>query len=625
MDLFPYVHIGDQGPLVAFISDSVTKGCSAVLESGTGTGKTVCSIVGALEASLGSGRKTVFLTRTKSQQRQVLRELRAISSKERVFGMAVQGRSASNCPMMAEDPELAIGTSEELSRLCSEYKKEKDGVCGCSHYGNMASADLGALLEYCRDFMPDPEAFSSHCMDLGICPYEAAKLMLPQADLVTAPYSFVLMPRILRHFLDWLGAPLGEIVIIADEAHNLPEYLREVMTHEYTMGALDLCEREAGEWDDPELRDGLSVSDLTSAMGECMAEAAREYVIEDDGILPPNFLEDEMMYRLGASSLALGSMYRKLTELGAMVSDHKRSLRKLPRSYMGSLGRFLLEWTSAEDDIYVKLVTGGKNPGFLSYCLDPAPAAEPFRSCHSSIHMSGTLEPLSEYAEELGLDYAVCRRFESPYPKENLLVLRTDDVSTRFSDMHADPDNVRRIQEYLVGVVGSVHRSTAVFFPSYGMMDRFLEDGIPERLGRDIVFERRGMPHSDLMDCVERFRSSPGSVIFAVAGGRVSEGLDFPGKDLELAVLVGMPYPRPTARQEALVRYYDYRFGRGWDRAVATPTERRMRQAIGRLIRSGTDRGAAVILDGRVASAKGIASVPTSDPSGEVERFFSRG
>ena len=50
---------------------------------------------------------------------------------------------------------------------------------------------------------------------------------------------------------------------------------------------------------------------------------------------------------------------------------------------------------------------------------------------------------------------------------------------------------------------------------------------------------------------------------------------------------------------------------------------RKMKQAIGRLIRTETDRGMAVIMDSRAAKyAKELEAVPTEDVLGDTARFF---
>ena len=117
------------------------------------------------------------------------------------------------------------------------------------------------------------------------------------------------------------------------------------------------------------------------------------------------------------------------------------------------------------------------------------------------------------------------------------------------------------------------------------------------------------MSQPDLMDLVSDFKSrgvenGSGATLFSVMGGRISEGMDFPAKQLEIAVIVGIPYPKPTARQRGLQKYYDIKFGKGWEYAVNAPAARKMLQSIGRLIRDEKDIGVAVILDKRAPRFK---------------------
>jgi DNA excision repair protein ERCC-2 len=64
-------------------------------------------------------------------------------------------------------------------------------------------------------------------------------------------------------------------------------------------------------------------------------------------------------------------------------------------------------------------------------------------------------------------------------------------------------------------------------------------------------------------------------------------------------LLAGIPFPKPTAKQRALLHYYEMKFGKGWEYTVKVPASRKMLQSIGRLIRTEKDVGAAVILDRR--------------------------
>ena len=620
-DLFPYEYRPGQRELVRFISNTVDDRMSPVVEAGTGTGKTVSALAATLPTVLERGMKVIYLTRTKSQQKQVIREAAAIG--HGILCVGLQGRTAASCPMMRDDPDLASGTSEEISKLCSEYKRRDAGECRCRFYANIEHTDIDSWVERIREEHPEPEGFARLCEEAELCPYEMLKYALPHADVIAASYPFVFMPQILARLVDWIGIPLHRTVIVVDEAHNLPDYLRDVQTFEYSRAALDLAEKEARENGDSEVHEGLTVTDIVGVLREVLGYAVKEYLIDDDGILPPYFLEDELMSRLGMTSVSIMRIVQALEDIGDSIAERKKQRRKLPRSYIGSMGRFMRAWLTGSEDCHVRLVLGGDNPCFQSYCMDPSGASDPLNECFASVHMSGTLEPIDAYIRDIGLDRAVPTTLNGFFPRENLLTLYSDEVSMRYEDRFIE-SNYARLRQLLYDTVNSVRVNTAVFFPSYQFMDRMLDDGVASDLGRDIYYERRDMPQEELMEVFDSFRTSEGSVLFCVTGGRISEGLDFPDKSLELAVLIGIPYPKPTAKMRAMTRYYDAKFGDGRLYVSIIPASRKMRQSIGRLIRSETDRGVAVILDRRAASLRDISPMLCGDIPAAVTSFFSQ-
>ncbi|TQS78709.1 MAG: hypothetical protein A3205_09290 [Methanomassiliicoccales archaeon Mx-03] len=618
-DLFPYEYRPGQRELVRFISNTVDDGMSPVVEAGTGTGKTVSALAATLPTVLERGMKVIYLTRTKSQQKQVIREAAAIG--HGILCVGLQGRTAASCPMMRDDPDLASGTSEEISKLCSEYKRRDAGECRCRFYANIEHTDIDSWVERIREEHPEPEGFARMCEEAELCPYEMLKYALPHADVIAASYPFVFMPQILARLVDWIGIPLHRTVIVVDEAHNLPDYLRDVQTFEYSRAALDLAEKEARENGDSEVHEGLTVTDIVGVLREVLGYAVREYLIDDDGILPPYFLEDELMSRLGMTSVSIMRIVQALEDIGDSIAERKKQRRKLPRSYIGSMGRFMRAWLTGSEDCHVRLVLGGDNPCFQSYCMDPSGASDPLNECFASVHMSGTLEPIDAYIRDIGLDRAVPTTLNGFFPRENLLTLYSDEVSMRYEDRFIE-SNYARLRQLLYDTVNSVRVNTAIFFPSYQFMDRMLDDGVASDLGRDIYYERRDMPQEELMEVFDSFRTSEGSVLFCVTGGRISEGLDFPDKSLELAVLIGIPYPKPTAKMRAMTRYYDAKFGDGRLYVSIIPASRKMRQSIGRLIRSETDRGVAAILDRRAANFRNVGPMLCNDIPLAVEAFF---
>jgi len=286
---------------------------------------------------------------------------------------------------------------------------------------------------------------------------------------------------------------------------------------------------------------------------------------------------------------------------------------KLPRSYLHKLGLFLDFWISLEMNQYSKLVvdaSGGKNPRIEAYCLDPSVGTEIIRDFHSSIHMSGTLEPLEEYRDSIGLTKNTeLVGYPSPFPKQNRKILFVGDVTTKYDEINKDEKIIKRMQNYVTSVCNTFPKNTIVFFPSFNIMSMFKNQIDLDNINRGVYFEEQEMSQTALMELVSDFKqhgnqNEGGATLFSVIGGRISEGMDFPAEQLEIAVIVGIPYPKPTARQRGLQRYYDIKFGKGWEYTVEAPTARKLLQSIGRLIRDENDRGVAVILDRRAPRFK---------------------
>ncbi len=619
---FPYEYRPVQEDIVRLVRETVREGRPLVMESGTGTGKTSVALAAAMEATVGTHTKIIFLTRTKSQQRQISLEAKAISGLTEVLCVPMQGRGPSTCPYIQNNSELSRGNSEELSKLCATLKKGNTEAGHCPFFDGITNEKMESCVSFMRTMNPDPEDFKDFCVVNSICPYETAKRMLPYADVVSAPYAFFFIPAIRDRFMEWMGIGERNAVVIIDEAHNLPSYLRDIQTYRITARGLEMTANEAEENDDPEVLDGLTVTDTVTLMKEILADAQAEFLVRENDLLPPGYLQEEMMVRLGLNTFEIRNLLINMAEAGEAIADRKKLNRKLPRSHIKTLAMNLLCWLGCEDSSHVFLVSGGDNPFLEAYCLDPHDAATPLLECRSTVHMSGTLEPLKFYAQETGLFQPELKCFPSPFPKGNLEVCYVQDVSTKYTEMLAEEGIYERLKEHVIQLVNCVHRNTAVFFPSYALMERFIRDDVPAILNRDVYYESRDMPQSELMEQVTEFRCREGSVLFAITGGRISEGLDFPGKELELAIIVGIPYGRPSAKQDALIGYCQSRFGRGWDYAVKVPAIRKMRQAVGRLIRSEKDRGIAVILDRRAGTLEGLGAIPVKDPVAEVKAFF---
>lgn len=624
--LFPYEPRENQKVIMRHISDVLEKGGHLIAESGTGSGKTICSLAPALDYALKHRKKVLYLTRTNSQQKQVIIELRKINQKKKVFGIGMQGRQ-NMCPLLALRPDLKNGSAEELSKVCGDLKRANaDGGKGCEFHARLLDFDISQLAAAAAEQLPTVEEFIGLCKAGGdICPYEANKLLLKGASVVTAPYVYFFSPVIRRALLDWMGVHVSDLIVIVDEAHNLADYARELHSRELSVRALELALQEAGEIGNPKLAQGLCLTDACTLFSDIIRSTAEEYVIEDDGLVPPSEIEEQLMGRLKATSREVQIMLMNMVTHGDILREARRKQGKLPRSHIHKAASFLQDWMMLEVDEFAKLASGTDSPKLEAYCLNPALAAGILRECHSSIHLSGTISPIAEYRDSIGLPADTdCLVLPSPFSRENRVILYSEELTTRFETMAVDETMIPRMKELMTGILREHRRNTILFFPSFSLMKEF--SCVANGLGRDVYFEEQGMTQDELMAAVGSFRLTPGAVMFAVMGGRISEGIDFPDRELEIAILVGIPYPKPTAKHRALLNYCDMRFGKGWEYTVKAPTVRKMMQSIGRLLRRETDRGAAVVLDSRMVQFRSEVPeiAPSCDPVGDIGIFFAK-
>jgi ATP-dependent DNA helicase DinG len=129
---------------------------------------------------------------------------------------------------------------------------------------------------------------------------------------------------------------------------------------------------------------------------------------------------------------------------------------------------------------------------------------------------------------------------------------------------------------------------------------------------------------------LDKFRQTPHSVLFATAS--FWQGVDVRGEALSCVIIDKLPFAVPTdpvvaARQ----RQIDDQGGSSFTEYSVPSAIIALKQGLGRLIRSATDRGVLAILDPRLTTKaygqKFLASLPPSPITrriSEVEDFFAR-
>jgi DNA excision repair protein ERCC-2 len=157
--------------------------------------------------------------------------------------------------------------------------------------------------------------------------------------------------------------------------------------------------------------------------------------------------------------------------------------------------------------------------------------------------------------------------------------------------------------------------NTGVFAASFEVLNQILSEGLEDALGKPLFHEKREMTSEQNEKMVSNFKAcggKGGAVYLGVQGGRTSEGVDFPGNQMDSVVVVGVPYAEPTPRVKSQIEYYDKCFpGFGREYGYVLPAMKKASQAAGRTIRTLEDRGAIVFLDYRFATSYCRGFIPS--------------
>ena len=623
---FPYEPRESQMDIVKDITTALSRSEHIVMESGTGTGKTVCALAGALHHAKMKGKKIIYLTRTISQSDQVMKELSAISSIRQVSGMALAGRKRS-CPLLRSIKGYEDMMPHVLSSLCEERKAKslRGGGGGCRYYERVKTFIVKAEA-HCKENFPTSDELDAFCESSDVCPYEARKALMQSMDVIVAPYVHILSEDIRSNLLAHMRCDDENILLIVDEAHNLIPAAREQGSFTISMKELDSAMEEITELKDPVLFRDIKAGDFIGFLRAVIKGIANEKLTlgTSEALIEHDRAESRIKKKYSISSEELIKTVDAMRDIGEMRTEYllDKEIHKLSELFV--LGVSLKDWISSDEGQYIKTIKADKDGEMLcASCIDPFGITMFIRSLKGSVHMSGTLQPLDQYARTMGLPAtAVKKIYPTPFPPENRKVVYVNDVTTKYEDLKR-PGMTERIASHITKLCNSVKKNTLVFFPSYGLMAK-MRPLVEDEVRKDMYWEESGQ-QKRTMASLDKFRKGRDGVFFTVMGGSIAEGIDFPGDELSFAIIVGIPYPPPTIESKAMSDMFDKRYGSGigWAYVSEVPAVRKIKQAVGRLIRTETDRGMAVILDSRTSRyAAQLAAGPSDDPVKDAVSFF---
>ena len=632
-EYFPYTSARPhQDDFITTINQAVNDRRSVLIEGANGLGKTISALSACLPVAMKKNLKILYVARTHRQHDRVIEELRAVYKQRPVTGVSIRGRNEMCLNVFAAKGAF---DSKSLMEVCELLKAKSR----CPYYVNVDNRTYD-YIQLQQQVASRPYMASEIlriCKKKELCPYELVKGAVSDARVIALSYLYVFDPAIRTAFLKNLETDLSKIILVVDEAHNLPETAIDISSSMLSLFVMKAAEQEANKFGYKDIEEFTQF--FRSEVEKLTDQINKEEIISHTRII-------EIIEKQGNTPKPR-EFFEHIHEAGVAIKKALLAEGKNPRSYVNAMSEFLLKWIdTVDDDSYINVASryfskdNNKTAKLEIVALDPAKITQPvFSSTYANVIMSGTLQPLEAYARITKLPESTIRFLApSPFPKEHVFSAVCFGVTTSMEKR--TPKMYQTMIERINEVVNSTPTNTGIFAASFQVLNALLSEGLEKQLLKPLFHEKSGMTSKANEKLVQDFKAcgdKGGAVFLGVQGGRTSEGVDFPGNQMNSVVVVGVPYAEPTPRVRAQIDYYENRFpGRGREYGYILPAMKKASQAAGRPIRTLDDRGAIIFLDFRFATAYcksflpawvtlGMKTLP--DKAGvladEVRSFFS--
>ncbi|HEY0810303.1 MAG TPA: helicase C-terminal domain-containing protein [Longimicrobiales bacterium] len=645
-----------QRDLAAAITRAYNDGGVAVLEAGTGTGKSVAYLIPAIRWALQNRERTVVSTNTINLQEQLVRKdlpfLRQALGEQFRFAL-VKGRGnyiSIRRAKLAEQTQTVLFEEMQqnsLTAILDWLKTTKDG----------SLQDL--------PFTPSPDVWDEVVSDSDVCLrakcphfeqcfYQQARRDAAAADVLVVNHSLLFSDLAVRRLQGNYTAPAvlpAYKRVILDEAHNLEdaatEHLGATVTRRGMLrvlnrldkrgkGLLSAFERRllAGN-EDMLQQDALRQIDaLRPAIERARDNAFALFQFVDDLTLRAEDGVIRLLEEFAASPQWVNGMDVAYENVLTLLDEVARKLAELrdavmvDRSWSDALTEQLVELHGATGRVRgladgLRLVFGtpkddmalvrwlerrGGREINLAARAAPVEIADSLRDAlfdrvDTAVLTSATLatrDGFSFVRTRLGIASGLRVReamFASPfdYEEQTMIVVPTDLPAPGSSEDH--PLLHSRTAEIVLDFAEISDGGIFVLFTSYRALKTVAamlrKSGIEQRWP---LFVQGDSARANLL---EAFVLSGRGVLLGVSS--FWEGVDVPGDPLRGIIVTKLPFKVPTepltaARIEAI----DRDGGNSFMDYVLPHAALRLKQGFGRLIRSTADRGAVALLDRRI-------------------------
>lgn len=575
---FPYEFIREgQEEFVRRAYKNIARGGTLYATAPTGTGKTVAALYPAIRA-MGDGRceKTFYLT-PKDTTAEAAVDCLQLMAKSGAFIRAVKLTAKDKCC--------------KNGRRCRENRN----LCENSKNKNLPDAVLSLYNEEMT--VISREKIEEASKKFRVCPYELSLTYAELCDVIICDLNYLFDPDVyIKRFFE-VG---GNYAFLIDEAHNLPDRVRELYSAEITEDEIYPTEAEEllGEHSKLKKLARTAKSEFKRTLFPLLKEDIRigengeKYAASHTKEVPVNLYDlFDILLETVEEEIFAGRMARDedADRRSYFLREYYYKIKKfrsVMQSYDSCYETFLFY---SDEKIRMKLfcIDTGRE---ISKCLEKGRAA---------VFFSATLTPLYYYKSTLGADStADTLSLDSPFVPEQLSVSIMDGVSTRYSER---ADTLSAVCRVIAATVSAKRGNYIIFVPSFVYADALANAFSAKYPKIKTIVQKKGMTREEKSAFLAEFSKEDKSylVAFCVMGGIYSEGIDLAGDSLIGTVIVGIGMPGLSYEREAIAAYYDEKYEEGKQFAYIYPGMNRVLQAAGRVIRREDDKGVIVLIDDR--------------------------